>query len=297
MPSNRDENICHAMTIDVEDYFQVSAFESVVARTDWEKLPLRVEMNTNRLLQLFDELKIKATFFTLGWVAERCPDLIKRIVNEGHELACHGYGHARATEQSRKEFHEDVVKAKQLLEDISGVKVHGYRAPSFSVNDTNRWVFDELREMEFLYSSSTYPVKHDIYGVPHWPRFQYTLDNGLIEVPMTTLKIANKTIPMSGGGYFRLYPYWFSRFLLQKFEASEKRSGMFYMHPWEIDPQQPKPRGLSAKSSFRHYLNLDRQFERLKLLIADFNWGRMDQIFISQAESAAVDDWRHREAS
>jgi len=298
MPLNSKSSNVHAMTIDVEDYFQVSAFENVIAKPEWNKLPLRVEINTHRLLDLFSEHDIKATFFTLGWVARRCTGLINRIVKEGHELACHGYAHGRATEQTPDEFRADVARSKNLLEDISGCAVLGYRAPSFSVNDSNTWVFDELKALGFSYSSSTYPVKHDLYGVPHWPRFTYKLDNGLIEVPMTTLKIANKTIPIAGGGYFRLYPYRFSHFLLQRFQSTEQRSGMFYMHPWEIDPQQPRLRGIPAKSAFRHYLNLSRQLERLTRLIEDFCWGRMDEVFVRpMQESTGTEDGERRLAS
>jgi len=269
----------HAMTIDVEDYFHVSAFENVIQKSSWDSLPLRVEKNTHRLLDLFDEYGTKATFFTLGWVAERTPKLVKDIVNRGHELASHGYQHSRATEQSRGEFRQDVDRSKKLLEDLSGQKVIGYRAPSFSVNDSNRWVFDELVGMGFVYSSSTYPVKHDLYGVPDWPRFKYKLDNGLIEIPLTTLKLGSKTMPISGGGYFRLYPYFVSRFLVNKFVKDEKASAIFYMHTWEIDPDQPRQKGISAKSAFRHYLNLKRQQSRLMSLMSDFKWGRMDQVF------------------
>ena len=272
----------HAMTIDVEDYFQVSAFEGVVKENEWDNIPLRVELNTDRLLALFAKYDVKATFFTLGWVAERCPHLVQRIVNQGHELASHGYGHRRATEQTQAQFRQDVERSKKLLEDISGKPVTGYRAPSFSINQSNKWVFDELKSLGFLYSSSTYPVVHDLYGVPDWPRFKYQLDNGLIEIPMTTLKFRGKTVPISGGGYFRLYPYQLSRFLLRRFEKAEGKSGIFYMHPWEVDPDQPRQKGLSAKSTFRHYLNLGKQATRLERLLKDFSWGRMDKIFLAQ---------------
>ncbi|WP_020408736.1 XrtA system polysaccharide deacetylase [Hahella ganghwensis] len=272
-------NITHAMTVDVEDYFQVSAFEKIIDRNDWDSLPHRVEKNTQRLLKLFDDYGYKATFFTLGWVAERNPSLIKAIVDNGHELASHGYGHMRATEQSQEEFRQDVDRSKKLLEDMSGQQVIGYRAPSFSINDGNRWVFDVLADLGFKYSSSTYPVKHDLYGVPHWPRFPYQLENGLTEIPLTTLKLGSRTMPMSGGGYFRLYPYFVSRMLFRKFVQAEKSPAIFYMHPWEIDPDQPRQQGISAKTAFRHYLNLSRHESRFKRLLADFKWGRMDKAF------------------
>jgi len=281
MSSIESAPIRHAMTIDIEDYFQVSAFDGVIDRSVWEKLPLRVEISTTKLLDLFSQKDIKATFFVLGWVAERCHNLIRRIVDDGHELACHGYAHGRATEQTKEEFRADVERSKKLLEDISGKKILGYRAPSFSVNDSNNWVFDELIALGFLYSSSTYPVNHDLYGVPHWPRFKYRLNNDLIEIPMTTLRVANTNLPMSGGGYFRLYPYRFSHFLLRRFERAEKKPAVFYMHPWELDPEQPQVNGLSAKSAFRHYINLSRQIGRLERLTEDFSWGRMDHIFLN----------------
>lgn len=269
----------NAMSVDVEDYFQVSAFENIISRDSWDTLPLRVDYSTNRLLELFARKQVKATFFTLGWVAERRPDLVRRIVAEGHEIASHGYGHERVTEMSRDAFRQDVDRAKKILEDISGEEVIGYRAPSFSINDTNRWVFDELVALGYRYSSSTYPVKHDLYGVPHWPRFKYKLDNGLIEIPMTTLKIGEKTIPISGGGFFRLYPYWLTRFMLSLFHRRESAPGIFYMHPWELDAEQPRQANLPAKTRFRHYLNINKHERRLEKLVSDFKWGRMDEVF------------------
>ncbi|MCP5213291.1 MAG: DUF3473 domain-containing protein [Hahellaceae bacterium] len=271
--------IKNAMTIDVEDYFHVAAFEKNIRREDWANMPLRVEQSTDTLLALLDEMNVKATFFTLGWVADRAPDLVKRIAANGHEVASHGYMHGKATEQTREEFRQDVDRSKKLLEDLTGKAIIGYRAPSFSVNDTNKWVFDELKDLGFLYSSSTYPVKHDLYGVPHWPRFKYAMDNGLIEIPMTTLHIGSRNVPMSGGGYFRLYPYVVSRMLYRKFHRAENQPGIFYMHPWEIDPDQPRQKGASLKSNFRHYLNLKRVRGRLKRLMTDFEWGRMDEVF------------------
>ncbi len=272
-------NIQNAMTIDVEDYFHVSAFENTISRDDWDRLPLRVEINTDRLLELFDSKNTKATFFVLGWVAERCPGLVKRIAEAGHEVASHGYAHGRATEQSAEEFRADVLKSKHMLEDLVGVKVIGYRAPSFSVCEKSAWVFDVLGELGFLYSSSTYPVKHDLYGVPDWPRFKYEKNNGLIEIPMTTLPLAGKNLPISGGGYFRLFPYALSRYFYTQFQKKEGKPGIFYMHPWEIDPEQPRQKNVPLKSTFRHYLNLSRQMDRLSRLLDDFSWGRMDQVF------------------
>lgn len=274
-----DTRIRNAMTIDVEDYFHVAAFEKNIKQKDWANLPLRVEQSTNTLLDLFDEKDVKATFFILGWVAERVPGLVKRIADSGHEVASHGFMHGKATEQTRDEFKNDVDRSKKLLEDLTGKPVIGYRAPSFSVNDSNKWVFDELKALGFLYSSSTYPVKHDLYGVPDWPRFKYVMDNGLIEIPMTTLQLGARNVPMSGGGFFRLYPYVVSRMLYRKFHRAENQSGIFYLHPWEVDPHQPRQKGASFKSNFRHYLNLRKVQGRLKRLMTDFDWGRMDDVF------------------
>ena len=274
-----NKDICNAMTVDVEDYFHVSAFENTINRSDWDKLPVRVEKKTYELVDLFEKHNVKATFFVLGWVAERYPELVRKIVDSGHELASHGYGHERVTELTPAQFRQDVDRSKKFLEDLSGVQVKGYRAPSFSINDSNKWVFDELKSLGFIYSSSTYPVKHDLYGVPHWPRFKYQLDNGLIEIPLTTLKIGQKTLPISGGGYFRLYPYFLTRFLLNAFHRREQSSGIFYMHPWEMDPDQPRQKGISAKSAFRHYLNINRHQRRLETMLGDFSWGRMDDVF------------------
>ncbi|PID43514.1 MAG: polysaccharide deacetylase family protein [Proteobacteria bacterium] len=271
--------IRNAMTIDVEDYFHVSAFENHISKSDWSHLPLRVEKSTDRLLELFDAKNVHATFFVLGWVADKCPGLVKRIGAQGHEVASHGYSHGRATEQTREVFRDDVKRSRELLEDLCGQPVLGYRAPSFSVNKSNEWVFDELLELGFVYSSSTYPVKHDLYGVPDWPRFKYQRNNGLIEVPLTTLKTGSRNLPIAGGGYFRLYPYFLTRYFYRKFHQVEKKPGIFYMHPWEIDVDQPRQQGVSFKSSFRHYLNIGRHLPRLTRMLDDFSWGRMDEVF------------------
>jgi len=274
--------IINAMTVDVEDYFQVSAFESVISRDQWEHIPSRVEINTQRILDIFSENNIKATFFTLGWVAERFPDLIRRMVAEGHELASHGYLHTRVTQQSPREFREDICKTKHLLEDLSGVEVKGYRAASYSIGASNLWALDELHEAGYLYSSSIYPVKHDLYGMPEAPRFAFYPrgENSILEIPITTLQLGNKNLPCGGGGFFRLYPYVFSRWALRHVNTVEEKPGMFYFHPWEIDPEQPRQSGIRWKTRLRHYLNLNRMEDRLKLLMDDFRWGRMDQIFM-----------------
>ncbi len=273
-------NITNAMSVDVEDYFQVAAFDDIINRSDWDSLPHRVNNNTHKILDIFDQQGIKATFFVLGWVAERYPELVTRIITEGHELASHGYAHQRATRQSRQEFKEDIVKAKKILEDLSGVAVKGYRAPSYSINKSNLWVHDELLESGHQYSSSVYPVKHDLYGIPDAPRFAYRCENGLLEIPITTTRIASKNFPAGGGGFFRLYPYSLSRWIIQRGNQQDQQPSIFYFHPWEIDPDQPRQESASFKSRFRHYLNLDKTESRLKNLLNDFKWDRMDNIFL-----------------
>ncbi len=273
-------NISNAMSVDVEDYFQVAAFDNIIDRSDWDSLPHRVSKNTNKILDIFKQSDIKATFFVLAWVAERYPELARRIVSEGHELASHGYAHQRATHQTRAEFKDDIVKAKKILEDIAGVKVKGYRAPSYSINKSNLWVHDELLDAGYQYSSSIYPVKHDLYGIPDAPRFAYRCDNGLLEIPITTTQIGGRNFPAGGGGFFRLYPYPLSRWIIQRGNRQDKQASIFYFHPWEIDPEQPRQGAASFKSRFRHYLNLDKTEARLKNLLKDFKWDRMDNIFL-----------------
>lgn len=274
--------IRNALTIDVEDYFQVSAFSGHIPRSSWEDLPCRVERNVDRILALLDKNQIKATFFTLGWIAERYPSMVKRIVESGHELASHGYAHHRVTELSREQFYEDVTRSKALLEDISGQPVKGYRAPSFSINGDNLWALENLEMAGYRYSSSIYPVKHDHYGMPNAPRFAFTPDNTqkLLELPVTTVSFFGRNFPAGGGGYFRLWPYVASRWFLQRVNRVDHQPAIFYFHPWEIDPDQPRQTGISFKTRFRHYLNLGRMEKRLDLLARHFSWGRMDQIFL-----------------
>lgn len=275
----------NAMTVDVEDYFQVSAFENYISREEWAHIPCRVEQNTHKILDLFDEYDTKATFFTLGWIAERYPQLIRRMVDDGHELASHGYSHVRVTQQTPEAFTEDVTKTKKLLEDIAGIVVNGYRAASYSINETNMWALDVLGETGHIYSSSIYPIKHDLYGVPDAPRFAFRPqgDKGILEIPVTTLQLFGKKFPCGGGGYFRLYPYGFSRWALRRVNQTDNQSGMFYFHPWEIDADQPRQQGISFKTKFRHYLNLNKMQDRLASLLQDFNWGRMDTVFLEKA--------------
>ena len=272
--------ITNALTIDVEDYFQVSAFAPHIARDEWNSKECRVERNVARILELLDHAQVKATFFTLGWIAERYPQLIRRIVQEGHELASHGYGHERASDQDWDSFFTDVNLAKILLEDLTGVEVRGYRAPSFSIGKDNQWAFDCLLKAGYRYSSSIYPIAHDHYGMPDAPRFAYEARPGLLEIPVTTLRLFGRNFPSSGGGYFRLLPYALSRWMLRRVNQGDGEAGIFYFHPWEIDVDQPRVKGVGAKTRFRHYVNIDRVEGRLKRLLDDFQWGRMDDVFL-----------------
>ena len=272
--------LCNALTIDVEDYFQVSAFAPHIARADWPRLECRVEANIERILLLLESRRIHATFFTLGWIAERYPAMLRRVAAAGHEVASHGYAHLRACDQSAAQFADDVRRSKTILEQLTGLPVHGYRAPSFSIGAANLWAFDVLQEAGYRYSSSIYPIRHDHYGMPEAPRFVHQVRTGLLEVPVSTARFLNRNWPASGGGYFRLMPYAVSRWLLQRVNQRDAQSAVFYFHPWEIDAGQPRISGLSAKTRFRHYLNLHRTEARLQRLLADFCWGRMDRIFL-----------------
>jgi polysaccharide deacetylase family protein (PEP-CTERM system associated) len=271
-----------ALTVDVEDYFHVSAFEKTINKADWHNLEFRVEANTYRLLELFDKKQAKCTFFTLGWVAERCPSLIKAIVEQGHELGSHGFSHQRATLMTPAEFREDVHRSKQVLEDAAGQEIIGYRAPSFSFNKTNPWVYKVLSELGFEYSSSTYPIEHDLYGVPDWPRFKYMQEEGIIEIPVPTVRKNNKNTGIGGGGYFRLYPYWLSKKRIEHYLNTEKQPYSFYFHPWEIDPKQPRVSGASVKSKLRHYLNLSRMEGKVVRLLDDYQWDTMKSVYLGK---------------
>jgi polysaccharide deacetylase family protein (PEP-CTERM system associated) len=279
--------ITNALTIDVEDYFQVSAFAPYIRRDEWETRECRVERNVNRILDMLSGHGAKATFFTLGWIAERYPQLVRRIVAEGHELASHGYGHERASDQSQPDFLADIQRAKQILEDLGGVAVQGYRAPSFSIGTRNLWAFDCLQAAGYQYSSSIYPIQHDHYGMPDAPRFAHPVRDGLLEIPVTTLRMLQRNLPSSGGGYFRLLPYGLSRWMLRRVNAQDREAAIFYFHPWEIDPEQPRVAGIDAKARFRHYVNIDRMEARLDRLMGDFKWGRMDEIFLRPATTPA----------
>ena len=270
------------MTVDVEDYFQVSAFEDVISQKDWNQYPLRVEKNTYRLLELFEEYQAESTFFILGWVAEKCPKLVQSIVSLGHEIASHGHAHQRVINMTRKQFFHDVEKSKKVLEDVSGKAVLGYRAPSFSINDSNKWAFEVLAELGFKYSSSTYPIEHDLYGVPDWPRFCNQRPEGIKEIPIPTLRKNSKNTGIGGGGYFRLYPYMLSTKRIQRYLREEKQPYNFYFHPWEIDPKQPKIKGASLKSKLRHYLNLSKMEAKLIKLLEDYQWSTMQNTYLDK---------------
>ena len=276
----QNTDIVNALTIDVEDYFQVSAFAPHIARADWNSRECRVERNVDTILALLDRHSTKATFFTLGWIAERYPELIRRIVGGGHELASHGYGHERASDQSEAAFFADIQLAKIMLEDLAGCEVKGYRAPSFSIGESNQWAFDCLERAGYRYSSSIYPIKHDHYGMPDAPRFAHRI-GGLLEIPATTLRFFSRNWPASGGGYFRLMPYAISRWMLKRVNVADAQPATFYFHPWEIDSGQPRIPGIGFKTRFRHYVNIDRMEGRLERLLADFRWGRMDQVYCS----------------
>jgi polysaccharide deacetylase family protein (PEP-CTERM system associated) len=275
--------IVNALSIDVEDYFQVSAFERHIARSDWDRLPCRVEANVERILSLLDEHDARATFFTLGWIAERYPAMVRRIADAGHELASHGFSHSRASDQQPDAFLADIGGAKRLLEDVGGCEVRGYRAPSFSVGPGNAWAFECIAKAGYRYSSSVYPIRHDHYGAPSSPRFAHEVAPGLLEFPVATVRMLNHNWPAGGGGYFRLLPYQVSSWSLKRIHRVDGRPAVFYFHPWEIDPGQPRVPGLSAKTRFRHYLNLNRTQGRLARLLRDFRWDRVDRVFIDGA--------------
>jgi polysaccharide deacetylase family protein (PEP-CTERM system associated) len=277
--------IRNAMTIDVEDYFQVSAFAPHIARDSWPDRECRVEANIDRILAILADGNVVATFFTLGWIAERYPAMVRRIVAGGHELASHGYGHLRASDQDRAEFSDDVMRSKAILEDIGGHAVLGYRAPSFSIGSRNLWALDTLLEAGYRYSSSIYPIQHDHYGMPDAPRFAFypNGEQGLLEIPITTVRLMERNLPAGGGGYFRLLPYAASRWLMRQVNDSDRQSAIFYFHPWEIDPGQPRQADIGMKTRFRHYVNLARMEGRIKALTRDFEWDRMDRIFLGHA--------------
>ena len=277
--SNAPGSLTNALTIDVEDYFQVSAFAPHIKRSEWNTRECRIERNVTRILEMLSHDQTKATFFTLGWIAERYPQLIRQIADEGHEIASHGYGHERASDLTEDAFFSDIHRAKVILEDLCGSEVKGYRAPSFSIGAGNLWAFDCLARAGYRYSSSVYPIRHDHYGMPDSPRFAYSVRPGLVEIPVTTLRALGRNLPSSGGGYFRLLPYALSRWMLNRVNTGDQQPGIFYFHPWEIDVAQPRIEGIGRKTRFRHYVNISRMEGKLAQLLEDFKWGRMDEVF------------------
>jgi len=272
--------ISNAMTVDVEDYFQVQAFANCVDRADWDDFPRRVEANVDRILTQFEAAKVHGTFFTLGWIAERHPAMVRRVVASGHELASHGWDHTRADSQTPEVFRQDVRRARALLEDVGGVPVTGYRAATFSIGARNQWAFDILRDEGYRYSSSVNPIAHDLYGMPDAPRTPFQPNgDGFWEIPMTTVRAFGRNWPCSGGGYFRLLPSVLYRQGLSRVNQVEGRPGIFYFHPWEVDPGQPRIESAGWKSRLRHYTNLSRMAADIDQILSTFAWDRMDVVF------------------
>lgn len=270
------------MTVDVEEYFQVEAFAATLERGSWDSRVSRLEWCMERVLNLFDEAGIKATFFVLGWIAERHPQLIRQLVAAGHELASHGYGHDKLTVLDRAAFVADIRRAKAVLEDAGGVAVAGYRAPCFSIAPDNDWAHDEILAAGHSYSSSVYPIRHDLYGAPQAPRTPFRLANGLVEIPVTTARHLGRNWPAAGGGFFRLLPLPVFQ-LLWRSARNQQIPSIFYFHPWEVDPAQPRVEGAPLRSRFRHYLNLDKTEPRLRQLLAGYQWQRLDSLAKAEA--------------
>jgi polysaccharide deacetylase family protein (PEP-CTERM system associated) len=264
--------VTNYLTIDVEDYFQVSAFEDIIRPADWDGMEQRVARNTENVLAALEQYKAKATFFIVGWVAEKFPDLVRSIHARGHSIGCHSYWHRKVYDLSPEEFRADAARAKSLLEHIIGEPVLGYRAPSYSITQKSLWALDILKELGFVYDSSIFPIHHDTYGIPDAPRFAYRHANGLIEYPISTVRLLGSNLPVAGGGYFRLFPYWLTRLFLRALNRFERRPFVFYLHPWEIDPEQPRMRQARWRSRFRHYNNLNRTEARFGRLLSDFSF-------------------------
>ena len=284
--------IKHAMTVDVEDYFHVAAFANVIQTQNWDNYPCRVERNTDTLLELFDTKNIKATFFVLGWVAERYPDIVKKIVAQGHELASHGYSHQLVYSQSPEVFQEETYKSKQILEEQGQQAVVGYRAASYSITAKSLWALDILADLGFTWDSSIFPIKHDNYGMPGSPERPYNIVTSsgamITEFPLTTAKIGSLSVPAAGGGYFRQYPYFLSKFLFNRASLNQTRPQIFYLHPWEIDSAQPRVEGASLFSRFRHYTNLKRCLPRLERMIDDFPFTTVSDSILAVGVNEAI---------
>ena len=272
----------NALSVDVEDWFQVGAFETVIARDSWAALECRVERNTDAVLELFDEAGVKATFFTLGWVGERYPALMRRLVDAGHEIASHGYGHDRVFNFTPQQFADDIAKTQKILEDATGYAVTGYRAPSFSIDQRTPWAHEILAEQGYAYSSSVAPIKHDHYGWAAAPRFAFrpVAGSNFVEIPVTTVELGPKRLAAGGGGFFRILPYAFSKWAVRKVNVHDGRPAIIYFHPWEIDPGQPRVANAPLKSKLRHYTRLDDMADKLRRLTGDFQWERLDTIAV-----------------
>ncbi len=279
----------NGLSVDVEDWFQVGAFENVIDRADWDSLDRRVERNCDTILRMFDDAGVKGTFFTLGWVAQRHPEMMRRIAGEGHEIASHGWDHARVFALGEKAFAEDIAKARDVLEQTSGSAVTGYRAPSFSIDARTPWAHEVLAEQGYAYSSSVAPINHDHYGWREAPRFAFRPVQGadFIEIPVTTAELAGRRMAAGGGGFFRLLPYGVSRWAIRQVNERDGRPAVFYFHPWEIDPEQPRQSHAPLKSRFRHYTNLDVMAGKLRRLVGEFRWGRMDDLAAIEAVRTA----------
>ena len=270
--------LVNGLSVDVEDWFQVGAFEGVIDRGSWTSLDDRVERNCDRILEMFAAADVHATFFTLGWVAQRHGNLMRRIVDAGHELASHGWDHERVFRFDRASFTADLERSRKVLEDASGQRITGYRAPSFSIDQRTPWAYMALAEQGFAYSSSVAPISHDHYGWPEAPRFAFKPLpwSDLIEIPVTTAHFGGRRLAAGGGGFFRVLPYAFSRWAIRQVNDTDQRPAVFYFHPREIDPQQPRVTGASLRSKVRHYTNLGVMAQKLEQLLGEFAWGRMD---------------------
>ena len=280
--------IANGLSVDVEDWFQVGAFEQVIARGSWDGLSDRVERNVEAILALFAAAEVKATFFTLGWVAQRHPALMRQIAAAGHEIASHGWDHARVFTFDKASFSADVERSKKTLEDITGTAVAGYRAPSFSIDSRTPWAYMALAELGFTYSSSVAPIVHDHYGWREAPRFAFKplAWSDLVELPVATAEFAGRRLAAGGGGFFRVLPYAFSRWAIRQINHRDRRPAVFYFHPWEIDPDQPRVTGASLRSKFRHYTNLSVMADKLGQLVREFAWCRMDLLAHREAARA-----------
>ena len=280
--------VINGLSVDVEDWFQVGAFENVIDRKDWDSLVDRVEYNCDTILAMFDQAQVKGTFFTLGWVAQRHPALLRRIADQGHELASHGFAHARVHTMNRAAFADDLARSRMAIEDATGRRITGYRAPSFSIDPRTPWAYEELAEQGFTYSSSVAPIAHDHYGWPEAPRFAFrpVAWSDLLEIPVTTAQFGGKRLAAGGGGFFRVLPYAFSRWAIRQVNREDQRPAVFYFHPWEIDPGQPRVADAPMRSKLRHYTNLGGMAAKLRQLIGEFAWGRMDELAARQAALA-----------